>query len=69
MKSAQHMTSSAAKTTTSAAGGAMSSAAMTTKNATGAMSCPAGKTYVNGYTKKDGTKVAGYCRSKPSTSK
>lgn len=25
-------------------------------------SCPAGQTWVHGYTKKDGTKVKGYCR-------
>jgi len=24
--------------------------------------CPAGETYIKGYTKSDGTKVAGYCR-------
>jgi len=27
------------------------------------MKCPSGKTYVKGYTKADGTKVAGYCRA------
>jgi hypothetical protein len=27
-----------------------------------AVSCPAGKCWVNPYTKKDGTKVRGYCR-------
>jgi len=26
------------------------------------MTCPKGKTYVKGYTKKNGTKVAAYCR-------
>lgn len=26
------------------------------------MSCPKGKKYVKGYTKKDGKKVKGYCR-------
>jgi hypothetical protein len=26
--------------------------------------CPAGQTLVKGYTKKDGTKVAAYCRKK-----
>ncbi len=25
-------------------------------------SCPRGKRWINGYTKKDGHKVAGYCR-------
>ena len=25
--------------------------------------CPKGQTYVKGYTKKDGTKVKGYCRA------
>ena len=25
-------------------------------------SCPKGETWVHGYTKKDGTKVKGYCR-------
>ena len=41
-------------------------ATSTTKSAAGATSCPPGKTYVNGYTKANGTKVAGYCRSAPS---
>jgi hypothetical protein len=31
-------------------------------------SCPAGETYVKPYTKSDGTKVAGYCRSSKSSS-
>ena len=52
------MATSAAKSASS-----MSSSA---KSTAGKMSCPAGKTYVNGYTKQDGTKVAGYCRSMPS---
>ena len=33
-----------------------------------ATSCPAGQTYVKGYTKSDGTKVAGYCRASTSSS-
>jgi hypothetical protein len=33
---------------------------------TAAGTCPAGKTYVHGYTKSNGTKVAAYCRNKPS---
>jgi len=49
-----------------AAGSMSKSATSTTKSAAGATSCPPGKTYVNGYTKQNGTKVAGYCRSAPS---
>jgi hypothetical protein len=30
--------------------------------ATAKAKCPAGETYVKGYTKQDGTKVKGYCR-------
>ncbi|HMD01901.1 MAG TPA: hypothetical protein VKG44_02945 [Candidatus Baltobacteraceae bacterium] len=45
---------------------ASSSMSTTSKNAAAATTCPPGKTYVNGYTKANGTKVAGYCRSTPS---
>lgn len=33
-----------------------------TKPKMGIATCPAGQTLVKGYTKKDGTKVAAYCR-------
>jgi hypothetical protein len=58
---------STAKAAAPAAAAATAKAATsTTKSATTSTSCPPGKTYVNGYTKANGTKVAGYCRSAPS---
>jgi hypothetical protein len=48
-----------AATSTPAPSSMMSSKTSTT--------CPAGETYVKGYTKSDGTKVAGYCRKSTST--
>lgn len=45
---------------TSAFADTMSKGAMSSKTAT---ACPAGKTWVKAYTKKDGTKVKGYCKS------
>ena len=41
-------------------GGAMKGSAMS--------KCPAGQTWIKGYKKKDGTKVAGYCRKAKSSS-
>ena len=47
--------------------GAESMKTATTSTAPSAAgTCPAGKTYVKGYTKANGTKVAAYCRNKPS---
>jgi len=43
----------------------MPAATATAAASAAAGTCPAGKTYVKGYTKKDGTKVQGYCRSAP----
>lgn len=55
----------APKTGATSASKAMTSASTSTKDAASATSCPPGKTYVHGYTTKAGTKVEGYCRSKP----
>jgi len=55
-----------AKAAPAAMATAASKAASSTKSAASGTTCPAGKTYVNGYTKSNGTKVAGYCRSLPS---
>jgi hypothetical protein len=59
----------AALTLTLAASPIFAADAMKTKAAI--TTCPAGQTLVKGYTKKDGTKVAAYCRkaakAKPST--
>ncbi len=57
---------STAKAAAPAAAATAKAATSTTKSATASTSCPPGKTYVNGYTKANGTKVAGYCRSAPS---
>jgi len=64
---ASSMKSSTTKSMASPAAKAMAtSASSTSKTATDTGTCPAGKTYVHGYTKSNGTKVAGYCRSAPS---
>jgi hypothetical protein len=42
---------------------ATSAPAMSGAAATSSKTCPAGETWVKGYTKSDGTKVAGYCRA------
>jgi hypothetical protein len=41
---------------------AASAAAKSSTTKTTSTKCPKGESYVKGYTKKDGTKVAGYCR-------
>lgn len=45
----------------SAVAGTMSKGSMGSSKTT--TSCPTGKTWVKPYTKKDGTKVKGYCKS------
>jgi hypothetical protein len=46
---------------------AQSSSMSSSASMKGAMSCPSGESYVKGYTKADGTKVAGYCRKSSSS--
>jgi len=46
---------------------ATSSPAPSMMSAKTTTSCPTGETYVKGYTKSDGTKVAGYCRKSSSS--
>jgi hypothetical protein len=54
--------------TSAFAQGAMATTAPAMTKTTSSTSCPKGETYVKGYTKSDGTKVAGYCRAASSSS-
>ena len=53
---------------TSAMAASTPAPAMSKTTTTASTSCPKGESYVKGYTKSNGTKVAGYCRKSSSSS-